>query len=233
MIIRRLARPMLATIFIAGGINAMRDAEGHAQAAKPWLDKTVGQQAGNLPEGVPTDPVTLIQIDAGVKIGAGTLLAMGKFPRLSSMALLGSLVPTTLATHAFWEFEDEGQKQMQMTQFMKNVSLAGGLIIAASDTAGKPSVGWRARKAADKAGKQVHVTGDVADTAGKVGDKTRKAVEQAGKQAQHTGEAAQKQGEKLGKKSRKAAQKANKQAQQKARLAEKKGSKAKKKAGKH
>lgn len=226
MIIRRLARPMLATIFIAGGINAMRDTEGHAQAVKPWLDKTVGQQAGNLPEGVPTDPPTLVRIDAGVKIGAGTLLALNKFPRLASTALFGSLVPTTLANHPFWEFEDTGQRQMQMTQFLKNVSLAGGLIIAASDTAGKPSVGWRARRAANKAGKQAQLTGDVAQTAGKVGDKTRKAAEQATKQAQLTGEAVQKRGEKATKQSRKAAQKANKQALQMAGLAEAKGAKA-------
>lgn len=216
MIIRRLARPMLSTIFIAGGVNALRDSAEHAQAAKPWLDKTVGRQSENIPDSVPTEPETLVRIDAGVKIGAGALLALNKLPRLSSAALLGSLVPTTLANHAFWELEDEGQRQAQMTQFMKNVSLAGGLIIAASDTGGKPSLGWRARKTVDKAGDQIQLTGNVAQQqAGKVSGKTRKAAEKASKQAQQTTEAAQKQGEKVTAKSRKAAQKANKQAMQK------------------
>lgn len=153
MIIRRLARPMLSTIFISGGINAMRDAEGHAQAVKPWLDKTLGQQSANLPDGVPTEPATLVRIDAGVKLGAGVMLALGKCPRLASLALVGSLVPTTLANHAFWEFQDEGQKQAQQIQFLKNVSLTGGLLVVAADSGAK-SGGRCAKKAAGKTDKQ-------------------------------------------------------------------------------
>ena len=33
MILRRLARPMLAGIFIAGGINVLRNPEAHVEAA--------------------------------------------------------------------------------------------------------------------------------------------------------------------------------------------------------
>ena len=33
-ITRLLARPMLATIFVAGGINALRNTEGHAAKAR-------------------------------------------------------------------------------------------------------------------------------------------------------------------------------------------------------
>ncbi|HVV13998.1 DoxX family protein [Amycolatopsis sp.] len=161
MILRRLARPLLASIFIYGGINALRQAEGHAEVAKPLLDKTVGQQRDNLPEAVPTDPVTLVRIDAGVKIVAGTAFAFGKLPRLSALALIGSLVPTTVAGHPFWEAKEE-EKQQQIIHFLKNAGLAGGLLIAAADTEGKPSLGWRARRAAKKANKQVHKTADTA-----------------------------------------------------------------------
>lgn len=203
MIIRRLARPMLSTIFISGGINAMRDAEGHAQAVKPWLDKTVGQQTANLPDSVPTEPVTLVRLDAGVKIGAGAMLALGKFPRLSSLALIGSLVPTTLANHAYWEFQDEGQKQAQQVQFLKNVSLAGGLLAVASDS-GTKSGGRRAKKTADKG----------AD----------KDADKGGKQAQSRNTSLSQRG---GKKSRVAAEKAAKGKQ-----AAKDAKKAAKKAGK-
>ncbi|WP_158879520.1 DoxX family membrane protein [Amycolatopsis anabasis] len=155
MILRRVARPLLASIFIFGGIGALRDSEGHAQAAKPLIDKTLGPRAGSLPDAVPTDPVTLIRIDGLVKIGAGTALAFGKAPRLASLALLGSLVPTTLAGHAFWEKQEPADRQEQLIHFLKNAGLAGGLLLAAGDTGGKPSLGWRARRAAKKAGKQV------------------------------------------------------------------------------
>lgn len=155
MILRRLARPLLASIFIYGGIGALRQTEYHAQAAKPLLDKTVGQQQASLPEAVPTDPETLVRLDAAVKIVAGSMFAFGKLPRLSALALIGSLVPTTVAGHPFWEAKDDAEKQQQLIHFLKNAGLAGGLLIAAADTQGKPSLGWRARRAAKKAGKQV------------------------------------------------------------------------------
>lgn len=173
--LRPMARPMLATIFVLGGINALRDSQGHAQAAKPWLDKTIGKQSDNLPDAVPTEPVTLIRIDAAVKVGGGLALAAGKMPRLASVALLGSLVPTTLAAHSFWEFSDESQRQQQMIQFAKNVSVAGGLVMAATDTKGRPSLGWRARKAAKQASKQVQETSEQAQKrGGKLSKKARK-----------------------------------------------------------
>lgn len=175
--LRPLARPMLATIFILGGIGALRDTEGHAQAAKPWLDKTIGKQSATLPDAIPTEPATLIRIDAAVKIGGGLALATGKMPRLASVALLGSLVPTTLAAHSFWEFTDESQRQQQMTQFAKNVSVAGGLVMAATDTKGKPSLGWRTRKAAKKASKQVQETSEEAQKrSDKLSKKARKSL---------------------------------------------------------
>ncbi|MGW4394462.1 DoxX family protein [Amycolatopsis nivea] len=154
MILRRVARPLLASIFVLGGIGALRDTQGHAKAAEPFLTESFDKVEGLVPDQVPRDPATLVRIDAAVKIGAGLALASGKAPRLAAVALLGSLVPTTLAAHRFWQLSDPGEKQAQQIQFFKNASLAGGLLLAASDTAGKPSLGWRARRAAKKAGKR-------------------------------------------------------------------------------
>ena len=58
-----------------------------------------------------------------------------------------TLLPTTAAAHRFWEIDDEAQRSTQKMHFFKNVSLVGGLIIAAGDTDGKPGVAWRARRA--------------------------------------------------------------------------------------
>jgi putative oxidoreductase len=146
MLIRRLARPMLAAIFIYGGIGSLRDSQSHAKAAEPLLDTVKNA----LPAQVPTDPETLVRIDGAVKIGAGTLLAIGKFPRLAALALAGSTVPTTLAAHAFWEVDDPQERANQQIHFLKNVGLLGGLLIAAVDTRGKPSVGYRAKRKARK-----------------------------------------------------------------------------------
>jgi uncharacterized membrane protein YphA (DoxX/SURF4 family) len=141
MLLRRLARPMLAGIFISGGIAALRDPEGHAKAAGPVLD----QVSGLVPMQRPPSSVTLVKADAAVKIGAGVLLATGKAPRLAATALAASLIPTTAAGHRFWEIEDPQQRTEHQIHFMKNLALLGGLMLASADTEGKPSLSWRAR----------------------------------------------------------------------------------------
>ncbi|MBA2389959.1 MAG: DoxX family protein [Geodermatophilaceae bacterium] len=160
MLVRRIARPLLASIFVSGGINALRSVEGHADMASPVAEKTANALPGNLP----TDPAQLVKIDAAVKVGAGTLLALNKFPRICAILLSGSLIPTTLAGHRFWEESDPNARMQQQAHFFKNLGLLGGLILAAVDTEGKPSVGWRARRAVhDFSDSTRNVAGDAAD----------------------------------------------------------------------
>ena len=145
MLTRRIARPLMAGIFISGGIDVLRNPGPRAQRAEPVTTKL----AATLP--LPDDTETLVKLNAAVHIGAGTLLALGKLPRLSATALALSLVPTTAAGHRFWEEESPQSKAMQRTHFLKNLAILGGLIIAATDTEGAPSLGWRARRAAKRA----------------------------------------------------------------------------------
>ena len=68
-ITRLLARPMLATIFVAGGINALRNTELHASKAKKVADKVVPMAQQAVPRApIPTDPATLVRINAGAQI---------------------------------------------------------------------------------------------------------------------------------------------------------------------
>ncbi|GAA4611424.1 DoxX family protein [Saccharopolyspora hordei] len=158
MLIRRLARPMLAATFVYGGIGTLRDASNHAKAAAPLLEKTVVRFRDRLPQGFPTDPETLVRIDGAIKVGAGAMLAFGKFPRLAALLLAGSLVPTTLAAHAFWEMSDPQERTEHQVHFLKNVGLLGGLLLTAVDTGGKPSVGYRARRRARQVAAHTHHT---------------------------------------------------------------------------
>ena len=170
MLVRRLARPMLASIFIKGGVDTLLNPEPRVQKATPLLEK-VGP---NLPDQAPTEPSQVVRIDAGVKIGAGVLLALGKFPRLSSLALAASIIPTTVVGHAFWEKSDPAEKAADQVHFFKNVSLLGGLILAAVDTEGKPSLGWRGRRAARKLAER---TSELTGQTEGAGDKVREAGE--------------------------------------------------------
>ena len=147
---RTLIRPLLASAFIAGGIQTLRAPKVVVDAAEDVavpIAKTVGF--------LPTDPEQLVKINAGVQVGAGALLALGFFPRLASLALAGSLVPTSIAGHAFWTETDPEKKAGQRMQFMKNASMLGGLLASALDTGGRPSVFWSTRKAAGRAASSV------------------------------------------------------------------------------
>lgn len=147
---RLLARPMLASMFVVGGVNALRDSEAHAAAASPITEKLVPlaeRAAPGVP--IPTDPVTLVRINGAAQVLAGLALATGRLPRLSATVLAASLLPTTAAGHRFWEEEeDSASRANQKIHFFKNVSMIGGLVIASFDTEGKPGVAWRARRAA-------------------------------------------------------------------------------------
>jgi uncharacterized membrane protein YphA (DoxX/SURF4 family) len=146
---RRIARPMIASMFVVGGVNALRNAPDYAIKAKEVTDRLVPLAKRALPQApIPEDPVTLVRINAAVHIGAGAALATGRFPRLASTALAATLVPTTLAGHQFWNESDPAQKANHRVHFFKNVSMLGGLLLAAVDTEGKPGVAWRTRRTA-------------------------------------------------------------------------------------
>lgn len=149
-IVRRLARPMLAAIFISGGLDVLRNPEPRAAKAGEVATKI----ADALPVRLPEDPVKLVQLDAAVKVVAGLLLATNRVPRLAALALAGSLVPTTVGGHRFWEYDDAKERANQQGHFLKNVGLLGGLILAAVDTEGRPSAAYRTRKATKRAAKK-------------------------------------------------------------------------------
>jgi putative oxidoreductase len=154
MLVRRLARPLLAAVFIKGGIDTLLNPEPRVSMVAPKVAQAQDLIGDKLPPQAPTEPEQLVRIDAGVKIGAGVLLALGKFPRIASLLLAGSVIPTTATAHAFWEYDDPAERSNHQTHFLKNLGLLGGLILAAVDTEGKPSLGWRARRASRKLAKQ-------------------------------------------------------------------------------
>lgn len=142
---RKIARPLLASMFVAGGIDSVRRAESKESVAERVATGIAG------PLGLPSDTVQLVKVNGAVQVGAGLLLATGRVPRLAATALAVTLVPTTLAAHRFWEEDDETARASHKIHFLKNVSMMGGLILAAADTEGRPSLAWRAHRAAERA----------------------------------------------------------------------------------
>jgi putative oxidoreductase len=149
---RLIARPMLASMFVVGGVNALRNAPALAAKAAPVTDRLIPLAHKAAPKApLPEDPTTMVRLNAAVQIGAALTLATGRAPRTSAAVLAATLVPTTAAAHRFWEIDDKAQRNQQQLHFFKNISLFGGLVIAAGDTDGRPGVAWRARRAAKDA----------------------------------------------------------------------------------
>src|ERR1700722_12170335 len=140
---RRIARPLLASIFVVGGWDALWNPAGKAKKAEA-VNEPLGESVG----GDHVKAETLVRVNGAVQVAGGVLLAVGKFRRLAALALIGSIIPTTYAGHRFWEESDPATRAQQKVHFLKNLGLLGGLILAAFDTEGEPSLGWRAKRQA-------------------------------------------------------------------------------------
>jgi putative oxidoreductase len=141
--VRSFARPMLASIFVAQGLQTLQHPELVADRAEP-----VVKRMADLIPALPGESEQAVRVNGAIQVTAGTLLGLGWFPRLSALALAGTLVPTTIAGHPYWTEKDPAARQLQRIHFLKNVSMLGGLLLAAVDTDGNPSLAWRRRRAA-------------------------------------------------------------------------------------
>jgi uncharacterized membrane protein YphA (DoxX/SURF4 family) len=134
------------------------------------LSDAADQNAEKLP--MNPDEKQLVQINGAAQVIGGLALATGRLPRLAALVLAGSLVPTTYAGHRFWEETDKTQKANQLIHFTKNVSMMGGLLLAAVDTEGKPGLAWRTSHAVGAARKSTKAATKAAKAQAKLAAKT-------------------------------------------------------------
>ena len=179
---RVLARPMLASVFVASGVDVLRNPGprvAKAQDVAPQLAEKLG---------LPKDTELLVKVNAATHVLAGSMLAIGKFRRLSSLALLASMVPTTYAGHRFWEMDDPQERAQNQVHFLKNLAVMGGLLLEVVDTEGRPSVGWLSKRAARSAAAATAASAPVVKGAAAmkaVGAASDAATSRMGKKALH------------------------------------------------
>jgi len=166
---------MLASTFLFDGLDAVRHPEQYAQGAQPVVNLV-----SRLVPAIPEQPGQAVRITGAVQLAAGSLLAIGRLPRLSALALAATVIPATAADYRFWETDDKQQRADQRAHFVKNVALLGGLLIAAADTAGKPSLAWRTQHAA------ANVSGQASKASRKATAKAAKASQKATARAAKT-----------------------------------------------
>lgn len=125
--VRGVARVLTGSTYALLGADAFRTPGGRVGTAGPLLASM--RRVAPLPE----DDELLVRANAAAMVAAGTALALGRFPRLAAAALLGSMVPTTLAGHSYWTHDDPAARARQRVQFHKNLAMIGGLLLAVLD----------------------------------------------------------------------------------------------------
>jgi uncharacterized membrane protein YphA (DoxX/SURF4 family) len=163
--IRTAARTLLGALFVGSGYYVLKHPERHVANAKPVTDYLEpALEAANLP----TDTETLVKATGAAQIAGGLLLASGHFTRPAAAVLAATVVPSTIASHPFWNEADPQRKAEQQTQFAKNLGLLGGLLYAMVDRDGKPSLAYQTGYAARDAGRRGRYAARDAKRAAKV-----------------------------------------------------------------
>jgi putative oxidoreductase len=109
-------RSLLALIFLVSG--AMKIAF--------WAPSVGMMRSSGLPA-----PALLLGIAAAVELVAGLSLVTGIKARWAAALLAAFLVPVTLKFHNFWAYSGP-QQQGQLMNFLKNLSIFGGLVVYAA-----------------------------------------------------------------------------------------------------
>jgi len=148
--VRTAARALLGALFVVSGARALANPDRQVAKAKRVTDRIAPLLEKTDPR-LPTEARTLVQVNGAAQLGAGLLFVTGHLTRPAAAVLAGTLVPTTIAGHPFWAIDDPTERHMHQTQFLKNLGLLGGLMLAAVDTKGKPSLAWRTSHAVDHA----------------------------------------------------------------------------------
>jgi putative oxidoreductase len=119
-----IARIAMSALFIPGGLRKLMDLGAFAA----MLHK----------QGVPGADL-LAPIGAGVEFFGGIAVLVGFQLRMATLLMILFTIIASLISHRFWEFEGPA-RQMQQTQFFKNVAIIGGFFALWAAGAGRYAI---------------------------------------------------------------------------------------------
>lgn len=131
-----LARILISGIFVMGGIMKFINL---ADTARMISEK-----------GLPMPP-TLAMVSVATEILGGVMILFGFYTRVGAAILIAFLIPVTFIMHAFWS---EPADLEQLNNFVKNVTIIGGLFALIASGGGAFSIDGAIAKAYPKAAPQ-------------------------------------------------------------------------------
>lgn len=140
MLLRPVARFLLAVPFVYRGVQAVLHPTEHALAAQvAWAETT--RFTPQAPDLSTSQLTMLVRAHGAATAVAGVLLALGKAPRFSALTLAGLTVPLAVADQPF---TSQGPaRSVRLEHFVTDLGAIGGALIAAVDTEGRPGLGYR------------------------------------------------------------------------------------------
>ena len=121
-----LARILLSLVFIAAGYSKVFGYGGNSMQG--WIEGvkklTIPGTANPLP-----NAELLAQIAAYGELVGGILLLLGILARLSALGLLLFTIAASVLGHAFWMQADQVAMFKELSNFLKNMGLVGGLLV--------------------------------------------------------------------------------------------------------
>ena len=125
MLLSRVARPLLAAVSVANGVETLLN-------PKTKIDSTASLLAK-----APVNPALVVQAGAAVKIAAGLMMGLGWAPRLAAMVLTAELIPATVADQPLGAAGSPDARKARQASFLSNCAQLGGMLLAISAPRGK------------------------------------------------------------------------------------------------
>jgi putative oxidoreductase len=118
-----LARILLSLVFIFAGYGKVfGDMAGWKKMAGELIQKSPAPQLGQYSD-------ILAQVAAYGEFVGGILLLIGLLSRVAALGLLIFVILASILAHNFWAFADAKMFAEQLSTFLKNMGLVGGLLV--------------------------------------------------------------------------------------------------------
>src|SRR6188508_873937 len=127
MVLRHLARPLLASWFVYSGITTYLAPEARTAKVAPDLEPALADL------GVPdVSAGDVVKAHAIATTAAAASLALSRTPRTSALVLALLSAGTITVDHPFWKETDPEKRREGLENFLKGAALVGGVLIAAT-----------------------------------------------------------------------------------------------------
>ena len=127
MVLRTLARPLLASWFVYAAVDAILAPQKRAAVIAPIVEPALAEI------GASDIKITdIVKVHGMATLAAASSLALSRNPRTSALLLAGLTAGSVSLGRPFWEQKDPEKRREELERLIKNVSLVGGVLIAAT-----------------------------------------------------------------------------------------------------